>query len=383
MSSRRDFILSTAAVGATLSSMRMAATLAATAQAVAKPIRILMLGGTGFIGRHFVNAALARGHQVAVFSRGKMNTDFPASVEQLVGDRNSDLKSIENRDWDAVFDLVAYVPNWVRTVGKALQGRVKHYTFVSSVMAYQYPGATDEKSKVKVYTDSADPYSLTEEPRGVQAYGSLKVLCEKEAEAQFPGKVVVLRPDVIAGPGGPANFFTYWAARMEKGGEIIAAGDPKTPVQYIDVRDLAEWGIRLSEAGKTGTFNAVGPAKPMGWGEMLNGIRAAFSVPTTLTWVPTDWLMKQGLIPVNPLLIWATQVGTAGSNELNNKKALANGLTFRSLRTTVVDSLNWYKSLPKERRQTALPGVDENNKALEQSMAREAELLADWHRAKF
>jgi 2'-hydroxyisoflavone reductase len=362
--------------------MRAAATLAATTQAVAKPIRILMLGGTGFIGRHFVNAALARGHQVAVFSRGRMSTDFPASVEQLVGDRNTDLKSIENRDWDAVFDLVAYVPNWVRSLGKALQGRVKHYTFVSSVMAYQYPGATDEKSKAKVYTDSADPYSLTEEPIGVQAYGSLKVLCEKEAEAQFPGKVVVLRPDVIAGPGGPANFLTYWAARMEKGGEIIAAGDPKTPVQYIDVRDLAEWGIRLSEGGNTGTFNSVGPAKPMGSGDMLGGIRAAFRVPTTLTWVPTDWLMKQGLIPVNPLLIWATQVGTAGSNELNNKKAVANGLTFRSLQTTAVDSLNWYKSLPEERRQTALPGVDENNKTLERSMAREAELLADWRRAK-
>jgi 2'-hydroxyisoflavone reductase len=115
---------------------------------------------------------------------------------------------------------------------------------------------------------------------------------------------------------------------------------------------------------------------------MLVGIGAAFRVPTTLTWVPTDWLMKQGLLPFNPLLIWATQVGTAGSNELNNKKAVANGLTFRSLQTTVVDSLSWYKSLPEERRQAALPGVDENNRTLERSLAREAELLADWRRAK-
>jgi 2'-hydroxyisoflavone reductase len=180
-----------------------------------------MLGGTGFIGpHHHVRAAITRGHRVSVFNRGKSPADIPAEVERLVGDRNGDLESIKNRDWDAVIDLQTYSPGWVRTLGQALRGRVKHYTFISTVMTYaRSADVVDENSAVLQQTDAIDPYGV--QPSGWVQYGAFKVLCEREGETQFPRRTLVVRPGVITGPGDDADHIAYWFARMERGGEIL------------------------------------------------------------------------------------------------------------------------------------------------------------------
>lgn len=346
-----------------------------------KPLRILILGGTGNIGPHFLRTALDRGHRVSVFiyraHKEKGLAELSASVEPLLGDRNGDLSSIQNRDWDAVFDLATYVPNWVRTLGQALAGRVGHYSFISTLATYKFPGVTDEHSEVLPYADSVDPYTLKTIPMG--QYGPLKVLCEREAERQFPGKTFVARLGHPVGPNESMGALTYWVARMQQGGEVIAAGDPLTLVQLLDARDLAEWTLRMAESGTSGAFNTVGPALPLGWSEMIGAIRGAFSVPTKLTWVPIPWLLEQKLGPFSSALFWPTEFGTPGGWRLNNEKARANGLTFRALNTTIADTLDWYNRLPAQRRKEVVMGFDDKNKALEDSMARERELLAAWH----
>lgn len=374
---RRNFLLQTGVAGSLLTTSARANPLPGTNAGSSRPLRVLLLGGTGYIGTHFAHAATARGHQVAVFSRGKKDSDLPPTAEQLVGDRDHDLRAIQSRDWDAVFDLATYGPGWVRSLGKALKGRVQHYTFISSIMVYQYPGASDEGSKLQSYTGAEDPYTVNTPG---DHYGALKVLSEQEAERQFPGKVVVIRPGTIIGPGERFGSLTYWVARMERGGEILAAGDPLSRVQFIDVRDLADWAVRLAEGRKSGTFTAVGPTKPLGWAEMLGGMRAPFAAPTMLTWVPSKWLIERKLHPFNPLLFWPEQAGLPGSTELKNYRACASGLMFRPLHTTIMDTLDWYKALPVEKQQTVVLPFDERSRTLSESMLREAELLCTWHR---
>ena len=210
-------------------------------------------------------------------------------------------------------------------------------------------------------------------------YGALKVLCEREAERQFPARLLVIRPGNIVGPAERLGRFTYWVARMEQGGEILAAGIPLTQVQLIDVRDLAQWAIRSAEAGRTGTFTATGPAMTLTWSELLGGIRASLSAPMKLTWVPIPWLLERNVQPNSSLLFWPSQMGTPGLTELNVGKAIAAGLTFRPSSATASDTLTYYRELPVERQLTALVGFDDKNKASNDSIARERELLADWH----
>lgn len=299
MSNRRDFLVTTAAAaGALLLEGARAGSDLPMAATGARRVRVLIFGGTGYIGPHFVRAAVERGHQVSVFTRGKTQADLPPNVERLFGDRDSDLDSIKNRDWDIVFDLAVYGPNWVRTVGRALAGRIKHYTFISTAAVYQLPGPIDETSAVQEYTGAGDPY--TGAPADDQ-YGPLKLLCEREAERQFPGKVLILRPGDIVGPGDNIGVFTYWPVR-QRGGELLVAGDPLARVQLIDVRDLADWAIAMAERAESGVFNAIGPALPIGWGEMLGAMRAPMTAPMKLTWVPTQWVLKQKVAPASNLL---------------------------------------------------------------------------------
>jgi 2'-hydroxyisoflavone reductase len=391
MTNRREFLAQTAVAGiaggrismtesqlagATESGAASASTPRDTALA-SKSLRILILGGTGFIGPHFVRAALERGHHVAVFNRGKDRADLPETVEHLIGDRNGDLDAIKNRDWNAVFDTAAYIPLWVRTLGQALQGRVKHYTFISTQAVYQFPGAIDESSPVQKYTGTADAYSAFPTPQ----YGPLKVLCEEEAERQFPGRTLVLRPAAMVGPRDPVGAFIYWPVRMQRGEEILVAGDPLAPVQVADVRDLVEWAVRMAEKAETGVFNAMGPAMPMGQAEMLGGIRAASSVPLTLTWVAVPWLVEQKLSPENNPLYWPTEIGLPGLWRLSNSRACAKGLTFRPLSITVADALAWYQSQPVERQKDLLLGLN-GKSGIDDSMTREREILAAWRSRK-
>lgn len=340
-------------------------------------LRILVLGGTGHIGPYHVQAALDRGHHVAVFSRGKASADLPPSVERLTGDRNGDLESIRNRDWDAVFDLATFVPSWIRTLGEALRGRVGHYTLVSTEAVYDTPadnkGGTDENSKLLEYTGDGDPYTMTKGP-----YGEFKVLCEREAQAQFPGKTVILRPGAIVGPGDPIGGFTYWPLRLERGGEVLVAGDALTRVQLIDVRDMAEWAVHLAERADTGVFNTIGPATRMDWATMLDALQGAFRSRTKLTWVATSWLVERKFTPWSNLLFWPTEVGTPGLMSMSNSRALAKGLTFRPLEVTARDTLTWFKAQPAERQRQLILG-EKGPDSLENSLARERELLEEWH----
>lgn len=233
-----------------------------------------------------MRAAVARGHEVSVFNRGKSAADLPLDVERLVGDRTGDLVSIQNRDWDAVIDLQTYSPVWVRGLGEALAGRVKHYTFISTVMTYARSATEiDETSPLMRHDGNVDPYQT--HPSRWQQYGSFKVVCEREAQAQFPGQTLVVRPGVISGPGDPTDHLAYCFARMRRGGEILAPGDSLSPIQFIDARDLAQWVLTMVEAADTGICNAVGSPMPMAMSEFLGAVRSLFTVPMRLTWVPS------------------------------------------------------------------------------------------------
>ena len=380
MSTRRAFLSRALAIAASLSAAR------ASAQAdAATPLRILILGGTGNIGPYHVRAAVARGHHVAVFSRGATSADLPAGVERLIGDRNGNLASIENRDWDAVIDIATYGPGWVRSLGEALRQRTRHYTFISTISVYDDPAAnaeTNEDSPVLAYEGSADPYSIITDD---EHYGALKILCEREAQRQFPGRAALLRLGFVAGPDETHGVLSYWAARGRMGGEILAAGERSTPVQYIDVRDLAEWAVRLAEGNVTGTFNVVSPRHRLD--EVIESAASPAPKPTRITWVPTEWLAAQP----NPetwgtLLFWQTNEGLL--TRISNARAIASGLTFRTPRTTLADTLTWYERQPEADRSTLNAGFrrDPDSGDFVQVrmpwpdfLMREKETLAAWH----
>jgi 2'-hydroxyisoflavone reductase len=288
-----------------------------------------------------VRAALERGHRVSVFSRGHHRADLPRKVERLVGDRNGDLESIRHRDWDAVIDVATFGPAWVRTLGEALRGRVGHYTFISTVSVYEHPGdnaITTEDSPVSIYRGKQDPYAVVDHVG--PEYGALKAMCEQEAEKQFPGATLVLRPGYVAGPGD-RRAVTYWALRARRGGELMAGGDPATPVQYIDVQDLAEWTIRLIESRATGVFNAVGPTSPLTLGHVVEIARKTFAPRSTVTWIPSSWLLSQ-----KEPYWWGTllffSMGVADIMRMSNERVLKQGLTTRPLSSTMRAAVAWY-----------------------------------------
>src|SRR5687768_14927574 len=287
---RRDFVKTTAAAGASLALGTRAAAARPPVEKASAPLKILILGGTGFTGPHQVNYAVSRGHTVTVFNRGQRQADIPSSVEQLRGDRNTPtgVDSLKgNRTWDVVIDVPTTLPRWVRDAGQVLQGRARQYIFISTISTYDgYPTAwMDESSKVLEYTGAEDPFTLPPDAAG-RLYGQLKVLSEREAEKWFPGKTTIIRPGLIVGPGDPSNRFTYWPVRIERGGEVLAPGDGHDPVQIIDARDLAEWVIRMAENNTTGVFNATGPKSELTMGDMLGGIRAVLpgSHDVKVTW---------------------------------------------------------------------------------------------------
>jgi 2'-hydroxyisoflavone reductase len=344
-------------------------------------LRVLVLGGTGFIGPHFVRAALAKGHRVSVFSRGQRSAVLPSEVEQLVGDRNGDLRSIKNRDWDAVLDLATYGPIWVRTLGEALKGRVGHYTFISMNGLYDKPGSnslTTESSPLMKYEWKEDPYTLTRH-KGMEQYGALKLLCEQEAERQFPGKTFIPRPTIIFGPGELA-VCSFWMARIERGGEMIAAGEASMPAQYIDVRDMADWSIRMAEAGGIGIYNVMGPKSPMSFGEMLAGMGRVLKRTPQVTWLPAAWLASR-----NEGRIWSTALIWPNTltdlMRMSAERALKAGLTIRPMENTFADTFASYKGRSEADRARVFLGAETERGAPMTwpfYLAREREALDAW-----
>jgi 2'-hydroxyisoflavone reductase len=339
-----------------------------------KPLRILILGGTGFIGPHQIRYALSRGHQVTLINRGKQSLKWPNTVEQLIGDRTTgDLHALAGRDWDVCIDNPTTLPSWVRDVGRVLHGKVKHYVFISTISAYasnRDPG--DESAPLAEYA-GADPMAETADSLRAskgELYGPLKARSEREARTQFKGITTIIRPGLIVGPGDETDRFTYWPVRLSRGGEVLAPGDGADPAQIIDVRDLAQWTIRLVEQRTFGTFNATGPAQPLTLGAMLNGILSATHSDARLTWVPAKFLEAQQVEAWSDMPVWVPRDSdSAGFARRSNARAMTAGLVFRPLAETAADTLAWFRQQPPERQAALKSGL---------SPERERHVLADW-----
>ena len=370
---RRHFLKLTAAAGATIAVGTRSTSL--FAEASVKPLRILILGGTGFTGPFQVRYALGRGHKVTVFNRGKTHPgELPKEVEQFIGDRNGKLDALKNRQWDVVIDNPTTLPVWVRDAAQILKGNVDRYVFISTISVYPESNkGVDETAPLEKY-DGADPYKETIDnvrASGFKLYGPLKALSEKEAEKWFPGKTLVVRPGLIVGPGDQTDRFTYWPVRIERGGEVLAPGKPDDPVQFIDARDLAEWTIRMVENRETGIYNATGPAKTLTIGGMLTGIKTALNSKADFTWVTEDFLKQQKVEAWSDMPVWIG--ATDGMARTSISRALGKGLTFRPLAETAREMLAWFKSQPQDRQSKLRAGL---------TPEREKEVLTAWHKQK-
>jgi 2'-hydroxyisoflavone reductase len=372
--SRRDLIKLSALAAASAALPSLAAASPAPVARAAKPLRILILGGTGFTGPFQVNYALARGHKVTLFNRGKRaSPEWSGEVEQLLGDRNTgDLKSLEGREWDVCIDNPTSLPFWVRDAGKVLKGKVGHYLFISTISVYadgSQPAMTEAAALAQY--KGKDAMAETQETLRADVenlYGPLKALSEAEASKQFGDKVTIVRPGYIVGPRDETDRFTYWPHRIAQGGEVLVPGDGSDPVQVIDGRDLGEWMIRLAEAGTTGTFNAVGPDYTLTTDMMVHGCHAVTGGPVRFTHVPPAFLEKHEV----SLPIWVPSKDNpyAGYGQVSNARAIAAGLTFRPFATTVADLLAWFRAQPAERQATLRAGI---------TREKEAEVLKAWH----
>jgi 2'-hydroxyisoflavone reductase len=326
-------------------------------------MKILLIGGTVFLGRHIVDAALARGHEVTLFNRGQHNPELFPEVEKLRGDRDGGLDALKGRRWDVAIDTCGYVPRVVSASAALLADAVSHYTFVSSCSVYpdDAVGADENTPVVRL----ADP--TTEEFRG-EAYGGLKALCEEAAEAAMPGRVLNVRPGLIVGPYDKSDRFTYWPVRIARGGEVLAPNRPEAPVQVIDGRDLALWIVKMAEVRTVGVFNATGPMYRMTLGEVLETSKAALGSDATFTWVSDEFLKAQGVGGWIELPLWVPDGGIEGIFSTNINKAIAAGLTFRPLAETVRDTVAWNATQAADRKWLA--GLKPE---------RETELLRLWH----
>ncbi|MGI9088532.1 MAG: NAD-dependent epimerase/dehydratase family protein [Chthoniobacterales bacterium] len=373
---RREFIKVSAFAGGAIGLGVLTAPRLFAADKAVKPLRILILGGTGFTGPHQVKYALSRGHKVTVFNRGKSHPgELPEGVEQLIGDRNGQLDALKNRKWDVVIDNPTSVPVWVRDAAQVLKGNVDRYVFISTISVYADNSKPNDESGALAKYEGADAMKETKDTliaSKFALYGPLKALSEAEAEKWFPGKTLIIRPGLIVGPGDQTDRFTYWPARIERGGEVLAPGDPKDPVQFIDARDLAEWTIRMVENGATGIYNATGPATELGVGGMLDGIKTALKADARFTWVNAEFLEAQKVSPWSDMPVWVPSKGEeAGLPRTKIEKSLGKGLIFRPLPETTRDTLAWFKTQPAERQASLKAGLTKE---------REAEVLAAWHK---
>lgn len=322
-------------------------------------VRVLVLGGTLFLGRHIVEAALARGHEVILFNRGRRNPHLFPKIEKLHGDRDGDLSALRDRRFDAVIDPSGYRPEQVLAVADVLGDTIAHYTFISSISAYR------EFPPHRSFDEDAP---LAE---GEDGYGALKARCEEALEGRLPGRVARVRPGLIVGPHDPTDRFTYWPRRVARGGKVLAPGRAERPIQVVDVRDLAEWCVRLAEQCRAGVFNAVGPAATLTMGRLLEECTGATESIARFMWVPDESLLAAGVTPWTELPLWIperdSQVG--GMLLADNRRAVAAGLMFRSLTDTIRATIEWD-------RDERVAESDLPNRVTLMAPEREAELLA-------
>jgi 2'-hydroxyisoflavone reductase len=318
-------------------------------------MKLLILGGTVFLGRHLVEAAQARGHEITLFNRGQHNAALFPDVEKLRGDRSGDLSALQGRRWDAVIDTCGFVPRLVRASAELLADAIDHYTFVSSISVYADVSVIgiDESAPVGTLPDE------TIEEVTDETYGPLKALCEQAAEQAMPGRVLVVRPGLIVGPHDPTDRFTYWPHRVAQGGEVLAPGQPDRAVQFIDARDLAAWILRMVEARQTGVYNATGPDYLLTMAQVLEECQRQSGSDARFVWLDEQRLLDAGAGPWIELPLWIPETDEhRGFAAINCQKAFAVGLAFRPLAETVRDTLAWDATRPPdaERRAGLKPG---------------------------
>jgi 2'-hydroxyisoflavone reductase len=294
-------------------------------------VKLLVLGGTLFLGPHVVSAALARGHTVTMFNRGVHNPDLFPDVERVRGDRNVDLSLLRERLFDAVIDTSGYTAGQVRAVADVLDHSVGHYVFISSISVYERfrPGTTfDEET------------ALTP---GDEGYGANKARAEEVLESRFTRRLARIRPGLIVGPRDPTDRFTYWPRRVAAGGRVLAPGRAERPVQFIDVRDLAEWCVRVAEQRIAGAFHAVGPTGPVTMGGLLGECRTVLASDAEFVWVPESELLASGVQPWTELPLWIPEDDPDHGGMLlaSNDRAVSAGLTFRAIAETIRDTFEW------------------------------------------
>ena len=324
------------------------------------PLRILILGGTGWVGPNQVRSALARGHEVTLFNRGITNPGLFPDLETLIGDRDGDLTALEGREWDVVIDNSANFPRRVRLSTEVLQGSVGKYLFVSSTGVYIPYLTTDIHEDAPVDTIEDTDTEVVD----MRTFGALKALAEDAARDAFPDSHLVLRPTYIVGPGDPTDRYTYWPVRLARGGEVLAPGTPDDPMQHVDVRDLAAFMIKAVEDDLTGTMNVVGPPEPLTMGSLLERTRAAIGSDAELVWVDAAFLQDHGL---PALTYWTEPSGDfLGMMQVNGDRAFAAGFEMRSLEETAVQTLEWFNAQDAERQEVRAGLTPE----------REAELIA-------
>jgi 2'-hydroxyisoflavone reductase len=332
-------------------------------------MRILIIGGTRFLGRALVEAAAEGGHELTIFNRGLTQPGLYPQFESLIGDRDGGLTILSGRTWDAVIDTCGYVPRVVRQSAEMLSESVGLYTFISSLSVYgdtSQPGL-DETAAVGLLENEA-----IEEITG-ETYGPLKALCEQAVEKALPGRTLIIRPGLIVGPHDPTDRFTYWPQRVAEGGEVLASGRPERSIRFIDVRDLAGWTIRSIEAGKLGVYNTDGPGVPQTMLDLLSTCQAVSGSSAYFTWVEERFLLDSGVEPWTEMPLWLPELDpeTAGFFAIRSHKAVADGLTYRPVAETVRATLNWLAERPDDWEPRA--GL---------SRRREAEILARWQQSR-
>jgi 2'-hydroxyisoflavone reductase len=387
--SRRDFVRTAAAAGALLgagldplhaqpsggaSGPAGAAGRAGPARAASRRIRLLILGGTGFIGPHQVRYALERGHEVTIFNRGSSSGMFEG-VEEVIGDRAAnDYAALRGRTWDAVIDNSASAstaPQWVREAGAVLRDSAAQYIFISTRSVYRDLSTVPATINAPLLTRETTTNWSEGRPF---PYGLAKALAEGEARAVWGDRTTIVRPGLIVGPGDETDRFTYWPARIDRGGEVLAPGSGEDRVQVIDVRDLCDWCVRLAEERTFGTFMGIGPANGRSMAEMLYGIAAVTNNPLTWTWVPYEFLQQHRVRPYAEMPVWRPPTpGYEGFARFDLSREVAAGLTFRTLADTAIATLEHHYSRPADRQAQLRAGL---------TAEREAEVLRAWKAAR-
>lgn len=340
-------------------------------------MKLLILGGTQFLGRHIVESALRRGHGVSIFTRGQSNPELFPEVEKLRGDRDGNLEALRGGRWDAVIDTSGFVPRVVRDSAELLAECVERYVFISSISAY-----SDFDERVHEKSPAAKMADESVEEVGGETYGPLKALCERAVEEVMPGRALHVRPGLIVGPHDTTVRFVYWPRRVARGGEVLAPGRPERLLQFIDARDLSDWIVRMTEARATGVYNATGPDYELTMGDLLSECERATGGDARFTWVDDEFLLEHGVEPWTELPLWLTP-GVEKFRyfmEANVDKALRAGLTFRPLSETIRDTCVWDEACPDNSAAAGSEpgdGDDEPDPTLKPE--RERELLDEWH----